>query len=91
MSNLDNVTVLVTCPGCGRPSQGPVTGEVVTVVTSSVGQFVPVESLDIRDDLIDALQQQASRLRVSGQVSDALNDRIGALMIEHEKLRQADR
>jgi len=90
MSELDNVTVLVTCSECGRPSQGPVTGEVVTLEMNE-GQLVPMESLQVRDSLIADLHQQASRLRMGQPVPDTLTERIHALMIEHEKLVQADR
>jgi hypothetical protein len=39
MSELDNVTVLVTCPECGRPSGGPIKGEVVEL-PEIVGHFM---------------------------------------------------
>jgi hypothetical protein len=67
----------------------PFAGEVVT--TELVGQFVPIESLEIRDSLISDLHQLASRLRLGQPVPDSLTERIHGLMIEHEKLRQADR
>ena len=89
MTALENVTVLVTCPECGRPSQGPIVGEVIT--TGSTAQIVPIESLEVRDNLIADLHQQASRLRFGQPVPDSLTERIHGLMIEHEKLRQADR
>ena len=90
MSELGDVTVLVKCSECGRPSQGPATGEVVTLEMHD-GRLVPLESLEVRDSLIAGLHQQASRLRMGQPVPDALTERIHKLMTEHEKLVQAGR
>jgi DNA-binding helix-hairpin-helix protein with protein kinase domain len=88
MDDLNNVTVLVTCPECGRPSQGPVTGEVVT--TEGTAQVVPIDSLEVRDALIVSLLHQASRLSFGQPIPESLTERIRELRIEHEKLIQAD-
>ena len=90
MSELDNVTVLVLCPECGRPTGGPVKPEVVEM-TEMVGQFVPIESLQVRDDLIYNLQTLLACYRTNSRPKGSLLDRIQALRVEHEKLMQADR
>jgi hypothetical protein len=91
VDDLENVTVLITCPECGRPIQGPFKGIVGATLEMQEAQIVPTASLDVRDDLIGRLQQQASLLNLGQPVPEYLTERIHALMIEHEKLRQADR
>ncbi len=93
MSELENVTVLVLCPECGRPTGPPVKPEMVTVEMPEMmtARIVPVESLQVRDDLIYSLQQLLACYRAKSRPKGNLLDRIEALRNEHEKLMQADR
>lgn len=92
MSDLADVTVLVTCPECGRPTGPPVKGEVVTVeLEESTGRFINDESLAIRDDLIYSLQSLLACYRENKRPQDGLMERVQSLRVEHEKLMQADR
>lgn len=92
MSELADVTVLVTCPECGRPTGPPIKGEVVTIeLKESTGRFIADESLQVRDDLIYSLQSLLAHYHTQTRPKDDLLDRIRSLRAEHEKLIQADR
>lgn len=92
MGDLENVTVLITCPECGRPTGPPVKGEIATVeLKESTGRFIGDESLQVRDDLIRDLQSLLDCYRWNTRPQDGLMERMLELRAEHEKLAQADR
>ena len=92
---MPEVSVITPCPECGQPVRTPAEGEWVTAVMPEAvaqrGRFIPVESLQVRDELICSLQTLLACYRTNSRPEEDLPGRIHALRIEHEKLMQADR